>query len=672
MGVATAEEQWECRCTLLNANAFSRCVACDRPKPRDSGRTSPPPCIPDEGTTVMTPAAGTVVAAAAAAAAAAWSGGSSIESPASTPVSVKRGRKRNSSAGQYKRLKTLPGGRHGTSALSPGFVVVTNHYNSGGGASPLSAVASATGGERKRAGSGGSSSKANGGSSGRGARSSSAPTDVAGAVGAAAAAAAAVASSAGESSGDSEGAAATAAASRQHRAMELHKVKRKAVGAALARSALSKLRFLTWEDVSVDWCPAERLTEAERRSSGLLEISELGAGARARDSGGRSSRGGDATPPTAGAAGVAAEPKVETGPAPAPAPNEGADLCMGDLFPLPPPRPPRYVKKGVLAVEPVAAAPAAASELPPAPPSPPRPTSDAAPEVGVAKPSGDKATEASEGSRQVCGNGAALAGNGLGAGGAETNSNNSNSDQAASTSTTTAADTNTTQYAMSAAARMKAYKGIFRTGADKLKKRPRSPVACTPLHLPFPAAPGGHGGGGVGLASADLEERPPCGSDGYAQTEFGSEWAWGLLDEAREGGGGEGLDRGVGGAEGGGGSNGGGHEGAGGKRGGGGGPRHRDFRLPYDVIYDCHNQDFLGEMRQLGMRSAEDAMGEFKGITSNVYLSRKVSLVDVCMRVPAFSARARAYILPAGTVLFFVSGLHKPTCFLSSPWVCRG
>lgn len=550
-------------------------------------------------------ATGTLAAAAAA------RGGSNIESPAPTSVSAKRGRKRSSSVGdgEYKRLKTLPGGRNGTAALSPGFEVATNHHS--GGASPLSTVASTAGGERKCAGSGSSSSKANsssGSSSGKDAKSSSAPADAAGAVGGATAAGAAT-SSAGEN-GECEGTAATAAASRQHRVMELHKVKRKAVGAALARSALSRLQFITWEDVNVDWCPVERLTEAERRCSGLLEISALGVGARARDSGGRStcSRAGDAVVPlAAGAVGGAVETEVGAG---SPPPNEEAELRMGDLFPLPPPRPPRYVKKGVLAVDPGAAATPAASELPPAAPSPPRPN-DVKPE-----------DEASEGSRRVGGEGEPLTGNGSSkAGAAETDSNNSD-DHSASTSAT-AAEANTTQYAMSAAARMKAYKGIFRTGGDKLKKRPRSPVASTPLHLPFPTAPGGGSVGGASLASVDLEERPPCGTEEYPQTEFGSEWAWGLLGGLQDGDGG-GVDRGVGAAEGVGSSNG-GHDGGAGEQGRGGGPRQGDFRLPYEVIYDCHNQEFLGEMRQLGMRSAEDAMGEFKGITSNVYLSKKVS-----------------------------------------------
>ena len=641
VGVATAEEEdddehqlWECRCTLLNANSFARCVACDRPKPRDSGRASPPPSIPAGGNTMVTSAAPTGTTAVVASTA---SGGSNIESPApASSVSVKRGRKRNSSAGQCKRLKTLPGGRNGAAALSsPGYVVVTNNHSGaggGGGASPLSAVGAATGADRKRSlskasSSSSSSSNSNNnsnnnnssGSSARDAKPSSALTDATGA-----AAADTTASSAGEN-GDSEGREATASASQQHSATEHHKVKRKAVGAALARSALARLRFLTWEDVSVDWCPAERLEEAERHSSGLLKISALAVGSRAKESGGWSNRGGETAPPTAG---VNAEAGAGAG---SPPPDEEAELCMGDLFPLPPPKPPRYVKKGVLAVEPGAAATPAASEPPPASPSPPR-SGDAIPEG-----------EAGEGSAQAGGDGAAVleddgsktdpaagAGAGAGAGAAaaaattETDSGN-NSDHSAATSTATtttattanAAEVTTTQYAMSAAARMKAYKGIFRTGGDKLKKRPRSPVASTPLHLPLPTAPGG--AAGVSLASADLEERPPCGTEEYAQTEFGSAWAWGLLGEVQEGGGGEadggeGADRSNGDCE-----------GAGGGQGAVGGPRHRDFRLPYDVIYDCHSQEFQGEMRQLGMRSAEDAMGEFKGITSNVYLSKKVS-----------------------------------------------
>ncbi|CAN0185898.1 unnamed protein product, partial [Hapterophycus canaliculatus] len=159
---------------------------------------------------------------------------------------------------------------------------------------------------------------------------------------------------------------------------------------------------------------------------------------------------------------------------------------------------------------------------------------------------------------------------------------------------------------------------------DKLKKRPRSPVSSTPLYLPFPTAPsGGCGGRGGGLSTVDLEKRPPCGSEENVQTEVGSEWAWGLLTgDQVDGGGGDGLGSGVKSVGGGGGS---GSEEPGANGGGrdGGGPSHRDFRLPYELIYDYHHEEFLGKMRQLGVRSAEDAMKEFKSITSNVYLSKK-------------------------------------------------
>ncbi|CAM9876986.1 unnamed protein product, partial [Scytosiphon promiscuus] len=116
------------------------------------------------------------------------------------------------------------------------------------------------------------------------------------------------------------------------------------------------------------------------------------------------------------------------------------------------------------------------------------------------------------------------------------------------------------QYAMSPTERMKAYRGIFRTGGEKLKKRPRSPVKSTPLYLPFPTPPGRGRGGS--LRTADLEERPPCGAEEHVQTEAGSEWAWGLLTADR-------TDIGDGGA-------GGDGDGSGGSGGGGGAGKGRE------------------------------------------------------------------------------------------------
>lgn len=646
--VRTAEElQWECRCTLLNLFSFSRCIACGTPKPRQqqqqqqqhdssSGRVSAP-AVPDDGGAIAVTATGVAAA-------------------------VKRGRKRHSPTGQCKRIKTLPGSRNGTAvAASPVPVDAGNprshNNNRSGGVSSSLVVASPTAGgggssgvggvvvgagERKRSGPGSSSSKGSGSSSGvgssrRNAKSSAVPID------------SAAATPGAEANGNviSEGAATAEAEiedSRQrlHNAMELHKVKRKAVGAALARSAFSRLESLTWEDVSVDWCPKERLTEAERRTSGLLEISALGIGAGARDgAGGRSSRGGNAAAQTEGTAGS---------PAPRPAPLGGEEeLCMSALFPLPQPKPARYVKKGLLAVESGTATPQPplASELKEMPAmAPSQPLSNGTiPEGEAVVPHSDRAAESGKASKmgvpeqmdgmaeQMATNGGnSSSGNASGSGSgnplaaesgeaakarADTDSNNS--DNSASTSAT-AAYTGTTQYGMSAAARMKAYKGIFRTGGDKLKKRPRSPIASTPLHLPFPVVPSG--GSTASLATADLEERPPCGTEEYVQTEFGSEWAWGLLTGPQLDGGGGGGGAGEVGK-----SNGGDEEA------GGGGPSYRDFRLPYEVIYDCHQQDFVGEMRQLGMRSAEDAMGEFKSITSNVYLSKKVCSAFGVLRV---------------------------------------
>ncbi|CAN0146508.1 unnamed protein product, partial [Laminaria digitata] len=62
----------------------------------------------------------------------------------------------------------------------------------------------------------------------------------------------------------------------------------------------------------------------------------------------------------------------------------------------------------------------------------------------------------------------------------------------ASTSTNNAdPGNNFSQQSMTLAARSRAYKGIFRTGGEKPKKRSRSPVASTPVRVPFPTTPKG-------------------------------------------------------------------------------------------------------------------------------------------------------------------------------------
>ncbi|CAM9885198.1 unnamed protein product, partial [Ectocarpus fasciculatus] len=607
MEEAEEQQQWECRCTLLNGNSFSRCVACGSPKPRQlhsqqqqhgSGGRASPSLVPDGSTTPAT----TIATGVAEASGGSTSSEATPPPPATTAAATsKRGRKRHGSgsAGQHKRAKALPGA---AAADRPSSVSEANAD------SRSRASSTAAGSERKRAGSGpslSSSSKGNGNS--RDAKSSAAP------------AAAAAATSGEEGDGGGEGAPALAEAKKKH-AMEIYRTKRKSVGAALARSAFSQLELLSWEDVNVDWCPGERLAEAERRNSALLV--EAGAGAKARDGGGRGQRGGAAAAAAAAAGGAEAD-------------GEKEELCMSALFPLPQPKPARFVKKGVFATESGAATAAAARpSTTVVAPSPPRPHGTITEgEVLAGKLAGDDAGKPPKTAGGAEGGGTARAisasdgggstssdtpppaqaaasegGAKAGAGGDNTDSNNSDK----SATTASESSSSTTQYAMTAAARTKAYKGIFRTGGvDKPKKRPRSPVASTPLHLPFPRAPAG-----VSLATADLEERPPCGSEEYVQTEAGSEWAWGLLGGQQDGEGVASGSGGVGGA-------------AAGASGESGGPRHRDFRLPYDVIYDCHYQKFLGEMRQLGMRSADDAMTEFKGITSNVYLSKKPPAKDV-------------------------------------------
>ncbi|CAN0042719.1 unnamed protein product, partial [Ectocarpus sp. 12 AP-2014] len=270
---------------------------------------------------------------------------------------------------------------------------------------------------------------------------------------------------------------------------------------------------------------------------------------------------------------------------------------MSALFPLPQPKPARFVKKGLFAAEPGTATAAARSSSTVVAPYLPRPHSTITEgEVTAGKLATDddgkppntgggaggggasRAISASDGGGSTSSDpppqaAESEAGAKAGAGGDNTDSNNSDK-----SATTASESSSTTQYAMTAAARTKAYKGIFRTGGgDKPKKRPRSPVASTPLHLPFPRPPAG-----VSLATADLEEQPPCGSEEYVQTEAGSEWAWGLLGDKQDGGGDGDVASGSGGV-------GGASAGAGGES---GGPRHRDFRLPYDVIYDCHYQRF--------------------------------------------------------------------------------
>lgn len=423
------------------------------------------------------------------------------------------------------------------------------------------------------------------------------------------------------------------AASRQLRADEAHGIKRRAVAAALARAAYGRAKRLKYDAIDVDWSPKDHVEGAARRICATLGISSLESPTEGRTGSGGGGRGYGASAP--------AESGVLNG-------AEWQTLEMSSLFPLPPPKPPRYVKRGVYSSAPDAAAiavaagyavsieqpqAAATARVLAAAPPPFRPIHHAAiPEgevlvqapkplratdgiggiggvgksrsssvsSGVSDVSGVNSTSAdgdassTAAAAEVIGRAVGVdSGGGTGGsagGGGDTDSQSADgTDDAASTGTATTLDS--TESSMTLMQRASAYKAIFKNGGLQPKKRPRSPVVSAPLRLPYPIAPFG-----VSLATDDLERRPPCTDDhGYVQTEVGSEWAWGLLSED-----GQGRDDGDGVAR----------------------VPHRDFRLPYNVIYDVQYGAFRKEFGILGIRGVNDAMNEFESIQSNVYMGK--------------------------------------------------
>lgn len=438
---------------------------------------------------------------------------------------------------------------------------------------------------------------------------------------------------------------------------EKHVLKRRAVAAAIARSAFAKVKNLKFGDVAVDGCPEERMAEAAALVCAKLGIESLvRAGSQAGEptTAGRASTRSSGVLVPAGAAGatvVGVDDQI----------SDGEELPMSSLFFLPPPKPPRYVKCGLYSTDPSGSAAGAAIDatlmpveqrqqqqqqeaLPPLPswlksvngviipegesvvvaPQPlrggtgkgmPRSSSVSSGDADESRftgsnagisgsaANGDALLKPGVGQSSVGGTG--MRGGAMGGGGADTDSQSADgTDDSASTGTVATADS--LQWRMTAAERSRAYNAIFKNGGH-VKKRSRSPVVSMPLRLPFPTAPAG-----VSLAADDLEHRPPCGHNvDDVQTEMGSEWAWGLLSEDAVQVSGEDAGAGAGNGS--------------GKRATSVGSRYRDFRLPYELLYEQRRSEFLSEVGKLGMRSVEDAMEEFQTVSSNVHVSKKAS-----------------------------------------------
>lgn len=638
-------ETWECRCTLVNGVKDTRCIACGTPKARQAqlgtGRASPAQsgaangsipsgnAVPKESRCTGTNSVVNVNA---------------ITTVGASEEPKKRGRpslsQTEKTSGHNKRSKVSPGRKSGSlagagSEKSPG--------SQSGVASLAVAVArlaTACGGGGKRSGSGSSSSSS---STARKGSKVSATSEAA--------------IAAGLTPQPPPSITKETILKQVQEQQELHLLQRRSVGAALARSAFSKVRGLKWQDVNVDWCPEESLQEAEATICSKLGIETLATGSGGtggssawgsrgcvRGGGGGSGRGN----------GVAAGAKAASVGG-----EEGGEeeLRMSLLFPLPPPKPLRFVKRGVYALDSTATVDATTSleQTPPPTVQPgegrilesevvmPQPrrgvaagaagfqrstssgsdgsgttttTTCAVPPFGSngGGCSGDgsrmgvvKGTDAagSDGkkSREATSSRGSTSSEATAGGEAAIGKGDIDSDPADGTDDSASATggvADSLQWSMTAAERSKAYNAIFKNGGQP-KKRPRSPVVNTPLRLPFPTAPRG-----VSLAAKDLDDRPPCGEADDVQTEIGSEWAWGLLGEDEM----MGEEGSV----------------AGSAQGEGVGARYRDFRLPYEILYDERHAEFLSEVGKLGMRSARDALTEFQTVTANVYLSKKVCL----------------------------------------------
>lgn len=388
-----------------------------------------------------------------------------------------------------------------------------------------------------------------------------------------------------------------------------------AVAAALARQSLSRLEHLGWEDVAVDWSPRESVVAAAERFRAAW------VGREGRNAGSTTSRrrspvtvtSGDITSGNNG--NKIAVTDAATG-------GVGAELNVSSLFPLPLPPPARFVKSGLYWDQSASARsqhdthetePRTASSSPPdvddtsetahSSISPP-PTALAAAaliERSVSSSSASSRTESVLDASAVDIDAArAAAKTAIETACPEQAPTEGSAQDAASTfaggKAATDCDSSSSargdllhQQNMTSAEFNRAYGAIFRNNSRR--KRPRSPVVHTPLRLPFPKAP-------QAADESDENVRPPTG-DAYPQTEAGSTWAWGLLDEEK------------------------GHRVPKVEQ-GEAAPSHRDFRLPYDVVYDVRRADFGRDVKRLGVRSADDALAEFQPISSNVYLSRKV------------------------------------------------
>lgn len=367
--------------------------------------------------------------------------------------------------------------------------------------------------------------------------------------------------------------------------------RRRATGAALARSALADLRPLKWDDIAVDWCPREHLDESEAKTCGLLGISTLRKDSR----GARGPKPKDLISDEVGVHNVTC-PSINmctAGPV--------TEVRMNELFPLPRPERRRYVKSGVyfcVDSSSESGGPKTASTIG-------RSSEDEIVEVEMQK----MGRSTSSGSDTLSGRGA----EGVpekrpqhSGRGSETMSDKSggdsmldrdidSSDSGDAKHDTRCASTESLQSNMTQEELSKAYNAIFRHAHLKVKRRTRNPVASTPLRLPFPLTPSE-----VSLEPNNLHQRPPCGDSEHVQTEAGSEWAWGTLTlrDLQERGCSEGeAENKI--------------------------PLHH-FRLPYHLLYDVKRSKHLAEIGQQGMRSVDDAMDEFEVVTSNVHLSRKV------------------------------------------------
>lgn len=369
--------KWVCRCTLLNAQDDSRCVACGTPKARQisAGRTSP--CLgraasginpsSDKSRCSETGSSGTSVVTAA------KSGGveparrgrpsSSHTKKSTVPAEsqVKRSSGRASPARTSRSNSVAERSRPGSSKA-----------HNGKDSSSVSSVlrdastkksGGARGGETKRAGAG--NSRRGGSSSSYTARegfNSGRPTTSSATAQAVAATGLVRSSSQSSKSSTStkteveeagDEMTLQAAIVQQQLVEEKYTLKRRSIEAALARSAYSRSKKMKFEDVAIDWCLEDLLQEASERISARLGISSLESSAgvgSTRRGGGRGREGISPGSASGSGSGSGSGSRLGSGEANGSGVDE-EELQMSALFPWPPPKPPRYVKEGVYASE---------------------------------------------------------------------------------------------------------------------------------------------------------------------------------------------------------------------------------------------------------------------------------------------------------------------------------